>query len=116
MTDWVSTIEFETLKRKRKLSVSVNGVDVALFLFGDRVIAMADICVHKQKRLSKGLIFQGKVICPGHQWAFDVDTGWTDQWHCAQPIYRTMIDDAGMIFIDPVPSVHEGAAATRATG
>jgi nitrite reductase/ring-hydroxylating ferredoxin subunit len=115
MTEWVSTVEFETLKRKRKLCVTVDGADVALFLVEDRVIAMADLCVHKQKRLSKGLIFKGKVICPGHQWAFDVDTGWTDQWHCAQPIYRAMVDDHGMILIDPVPTVHDGEAA-RAAG
>lgn len=99
MTQWVEVAALDALQRKKKLVVTVEGEDIVLFLHEGQVHAMADLCVHKQKRLSKGLIFQGKLICPGHQWAFDVKTGWEDQWSRCQPVYDVRLADDGMIHI-----------------
>ena len=91
MAEWIEAASLDALTRKKKLVVSVDGVDVLLYLHEGTVYAMADICIHKQKRLSKGLIFQGKLICPGHQWAFDVNTGWEDVWSRCQPVYDVRV-------------------------
>ncbi|HZF44739.1 MAG TPA: Rieske 2Fe-2S domain-containing protein [Sphingomonadaceae bacterium] len=104
MSDWVAAAPLDQLQRKKKLVVQVNGEDVLVYLFEGEVYAMADLCVHKHKRLSKGLIFQGKMICPGHQWAFDLKTGWEQQWSRCQPVYDTRVVD-GTVEIFPVPRI-----------
>jgi len=104
MTQWVEVCALAEVKRKRKLLVQVEGTDVVLFSHEDRVYALADLCVHKQKRLSKGLIYRGKAICPGHQWAFDLESGWTDEWSVCQPTYAVKIEGE-QVLVDPVPRI-----------
>lgn len=103
MTEWIAAAPLELVRRKKKLVVRVGEDDVVVFTNGDAVHAMADICVHKQKRLSKGLVFQDKMICPGHQWAFCVKTGWEDQWAMCQPVYDTRINDEGVVEVFGTP-------------
>lgn len=104
MTEWVQVAVLADLSRKKKLLVEVAGQDIVLFAHEGKVYALADLCVHKQKRLSKGLIFKGKAICPGHQWAFDLDTGWTDEWSVCQPTYAVKLDGEA-ILVDPLPRI-----------
>ncbi|HEY0270985.1 MAG TPA: Rieske 2Fe-2S domain-containing protein [Sphingomonas sp.] len=104
MTEWVEVGSLVDLRRRKKTLVQVAGTDVVLFAHEDRVHALADLCVHKQKRLSKGLIFKGKAICPGHQWAFDLETGWTDEWSVCQPTFAVRIE-GDAVFVDPTPRV-----------
>jgi nitrite reductase (NADH) small subunit len=85
----------EDLRAKDKLGLVAEGVPLLLvWLAGeDRPVAFHDICIHKQRRLSEGVILNGRIVCPGHQWAFDLATG-----HCAarerdQPTYRAKVVD-----------------------
>ena len=73
--EWVKVADIEELIRRRKKMVSVDGEDIALFLDGDNVYALNDVCIHKQRSLSKGTLLNGRVICPGHQWAYNLETG-----------------------------------------
>lgn len=104
MTEWVEVATLDEVRRKRKMLVHVGGEDVVLFSHEDRIYALADLCVHKQKRLSKGLIFKGKAICPGHQWAFDLESGWAEEWSMCQPTYAVKID-GDKVQINPTPRV-----------
>ena len=67
MGEWVEVSDLASLKRRKKLVVPVAGQDIALFYVDGEVFALNDVCIHKERRLSKGLVFQGRVICPGHQ-------------------------------------------------
>jgi nitrite reductase (NADH) small subunit len=100
MTDWVDVGSRTEIMRKRKMVVRVDETDVVLFTHEDRIYALADLCVHKQKRLSRGLLFKGKAICPGHQWAFDLESGWTDEWSVCQPTYRVRCEE-DRVLLDP---------------
>lgn len=100
MDVWVYATEFVALERRKKTQVTVAGETVALFLVGDEVFALQDTCVHKQRSLSKGAVWQGRVICPGHQWAFDPATGWAEEHQCWQPTYDVHVAD-GKVYIDP---------------
>jgi nitrite reductase/ring-hydroxylating ferredoxin subunit len=104
MAEWIEVAAMGDLLRKKKLLVQAAGQDIVLFSHEERVYALADLCVHKQKRLSKGLIFKGKAICPGHQWAFDLDTGWTDEWQVCQPTYAVKVEGTA-ILVDPTPRI-----------
>lgn len=42
---------------------------------GDAIYAVAEQCPHKNKSMRFGVIFDGQIICPHHQYRFDLDTG-----------------------------------------
>ncbi|MGH3451395.1 MAG: Rieske (2Fe-2S) protein, partial [Haloechinothrix sp.] len=69
MAEWVEAATLKELTRHKKKLVTVGGEQVALFLVDGRVYALHDICIHKERSLSKGTLLRGRVICPGHQWA-----------------------------------------------
>ncbi|MFZ5870362.1 MAG: Rieske (2Fe-2S) protein [Actinomycetota bacterium] len=96
MTEWVKVAELKELTRRRKSVVTVDGEPVALFLVGEKVYAFQDTCIHQERSLAKGVLLNGRVICPGHQWAFDLETGWErDQERC-QPTYDVKVEDGAV--------------------
>ena len=99
--EWVDAVGLDELTAKGKLGVTAGGVPLLLVWLPDKeqVTAFYDICIHKQRNLSGGVILNGKIVCPGHQWSFDLETG-----HCVvrdryQPTYRTEIVD-GRVHVD----------------
>ena len=72
---WIATVPLAELTRRKKTRGEVRGRPVALYLVGDRVFALDDVCVHKGRSLSRGVLWGGKVVCPGHQWTFDPESG-----------------------------------------
>lgn len=110
MSDWVKVAELKELTRRRKTCVTVGDQQIALFLVGEKVYALRDICIHKERQLSNGTIFNGKVVCPGHQWTFDLETGWeSDQEEC-QPTYEVKVED-GAVHVIPTSRVLVDAPA-----
>jgi nitrite reductase/ring-hydroxylating ferredoxin subunit len=110
VTEWVEVAALRELRRRKKLMVTAGEEQIALFFVDDEVFALRDICIHKQRNLSKGLIFQGQVICPGHQWAFDLATGWNDEWGRCQPCYPVKVED-DKVYVRPEQQVRETAPA-----
>lgn len=107
---WVKVADWKELQRRKKLLVTAGGEPIAIFLVEGRVYALRDICIHKQRNLSKGLVFQGKVICPGHQWAFDLCTGWVDETMECQPTFDVKLEEEA-IFVNPEPRLRFSAPA-----
>jgi nitrite reductase/ring-hydroxylating ferredoxin subunit len=93
---WVKVADLSELTRRRRMAVQVGDQEIALFLVGEKVYALADICIHKQRNLSKGTVFNGKVVCPGHQWTFDLETGYECDQDEFQPTYDVKIEDGGV--------------------
>jgi nitrite reductase (NADH) small subunit len=106
MTEWIRATEIAPLQQRKKLKVTIAGVDVALFYVDGSVYALRDICIHEQRSLSRGLVFKGKIVCPGHQWAFDLKTGWVDQWAKCQPVFPVKVED-GVVYVAPEPRVRD---------
>ena len=102
MTKWVEVTDLGYLMRRKKQRVTVEGQDIALFYVAGQVFALNDVCVHKGRHLSRGLVFQGTVICPGHQWAFDLKTGWVDEWSKCQPTYEVKVESE-KVYVNPEP-------------
>lgn len=102
MTDWVKVAEFAELARRKRKLVEIGNEKIALFLVDGEVCALHDTCVHKQRSLSKGTVLHGRVICPGHQWAFDPATGQVDDQDECQPTYAVRVEDDA-VYIDPRP-------------
>jgi nitrite reductase (NADH) small subunit len=100
MSAWVHVAELEELSRRRKKLVTVGTLQIALFFDDGEVYAFQDSCVHKGRPLSRGTVLNGRLICPGHQWAFDLRTGWAEDRPECQPLYPVRVED-GRIWVLP---------------
>jgi len=98
--EWLQVAELAELRRANRKKVMVAGTPVVLFLIGGRVFALRDACVHKQRPLSRGTILHGKVVCPGHQWKFDPETGQAEDSDKCQPVYAVRVD-GGHVYLNP---------------
>ncbi|HWD02136.1 MAG TPA: Rieske (2Fe-2S) protein [Amycolatopsis sp.] len=96
---WVYAGELAELAQRKKKQVTVGGRAVALFLVDGTVYALADACVHKGRSLSRGTLWRGAVICPGHQWAFDPATGRAEDQQVCQPTYEVEVR-GGKVFVE----------------
>ncbi|MCF8570976.1 Rieske 2Fe-2S domain-containing protein [Gordonia sp. HY002] len=96
---WVVAATTRDLKRRRKLRVDVDGVAIALFAAGENIYAFEDACIHEDRSLSKGTLLHGRVICPGHQWQFDLETGYESDQELCQPTYPVRLDDE-VVYVD----------------
>ncbi|GHE45957.1 hypothetical protein GCM10017673_54930 [Streptosporangium violaceochromogenes] len=105
--EWVEVTSLRDLERRRRRLVVVGGEQIGLFLVGGTVYALRDVCVHKGRSLAKGTILHGRVICPGHQWAFDPASGRPDGQEGCQPTYRVRVED-GAVYVDPRPRLPVG--------
>jgi nitrite reductase/ring-hydroxylating ferredoxin subunit len=108
--NWVEVASLKELARRKKKLVTVGEQEIALFLVDDKVYALRDICIHKERRLHKGVVLKGRIVCPGHQWAFDLRTGWVEAQGQCQPTYAVKVD-GDAVLIDPEPRVRGEAPA-----
>ncbi|MFP4598075.1 MAG: Rieske (2Fe-2S) protein [Persicimonas sp.] len=63
--------------------VSVDGRSVLLCRDAGEIYAIDEICPHKQKSMAYGVVHAGKIICPHHQYEFELDTGRCRRKRCA---------------------------------
>jgi nitrite reductase/ring-hydroxylating ferredoxin subunit len=93
MGEWVQVADLTELARRKRKLVMVGGEGIALFLIDGRVYALRDVCIHKQRSLSKGVVLRGRIICPGHQWSFDPATGHVEDQEQCQPTYDVLVEN-----------------------
>ena len=91
---WTDVAGVAELRRRRRIVVPAGeGVgDVLVLLHDGAVHAFDNICIHRQRELVKGTVLNGKLICPGHQWAFELGTGWEAVKEECQPTYAVRIE------------------------
>lgn len=97
--DWVEVATVKELRRRRMLVVPRPEGDIVVGWHEDQPFAMANICVHRERELARGMIFQGRLVCPGHQWAFDLGTGYCAERERTQPVFGTRVVD-DVVFVD----------------
>ena len=99
MTQWHEVAQVRDLELRKKTSATIGGTTIALFWIKGNVYALADTCVHEQRQLSKGAVLFGKIVCPGHQWKFDPETGEAEGQDRCQPVYPVRIGEDGAISV-----------------
>lgn len=57
------------------IGVEVQGQKIGLFLLGDAVLALEDVCPHAYALLSQGFQEDGVIECPLHAARFDIASG-----------------------------------------
>lgn len=104
MSNWHDVGNVKDLKLRKKRAVDIGDTPIALFYVGEKVYALNDICIHEERRLSKGTLLFGKVICPGHQWKFDPETGEPEDQDGCQPTYAVRVGEDGTIAVSLDPA------------
>ncbi|MDO8618103.1 MAG: Rieske 2Fe-2S domain-containing protein [Candidatus Uhrbacteria bacterium] len=61
--------------------VKVHKKPMTVARIGDKFFAVNSICPHMGGPLSCGKMENGKIHCPWHGWAFDVETGHSPNGH-----------------------------------
>ena len=70
------------------------------------VYALDNVCIHKQRELVKGVVLGDRIVCPGHQWAFQLATGFEAKMERYQPTYPVRVTETARVEVDVAnPSV-----------
>ena len=73
--EWQDVAARDQLDPDFPLGVEVNGQPIGLYLLGDQVHAIEDICPHAEALLSQGFVENGIIECPLHAAQFEIATG-----------------------------------------
>ena len=90
--EWVSIGAVADLRRRKRSVVEVGDRQIAVFWHDDEAYALDNICIHRQRELVKGVILNGRVVCPGHQWAYDLRTGYEQTMDRYQPCFPVKVE------------------------
>ena len=72
---WHDAANREQLDPDFPTGVEIEGRKIGLFLQGDTVHAIEDVCPHAYALLSQGFLEDGVIECPLHAARFEVATG-----------------------------------------
>ncbi|OGW17535.1 MAG: ferredoxin, partial [Nitrospinae bacterium RIFCSPLOWO2_12_FULL_47_7] len=87
MLKYVRVMEEGDLPIGKSVIVTAKGEDIALFNYKGKYYAITNKCLHMGSPLAEGRIEEGVIICPNHEWRYDLKTG-----ECSQnPYMKTKI-------------------------
>jgi nitrite reductase/ring-hydroxylating ferredoxin subunit len=95
--EWVPVALVSDLSRAGRLVVHVDGTPVLLMWNDGDPLAFHVTCIHKGRSLSEAVVFGGQLVCAGHQWSFDLRTGYCKVRDRYQPVYRVAVDGDNIV-------------------
>jgi nitrite reductase/ring-hydroxylating ferredoxin subunit len=75
MRKFVKAVRVEDLPIGKSLIIVARDEEIALFNYKGNYFAIANKCLHKGSPLGEGRIEEGVLICPNHEWRYDLNTG-----------------------------------------
>ena len=98
---WTRITEVKNVPPQEGRSVTVGGMELAIFNLGDRFATIENECPHKGGPLCDGIVSGTTVVCPLHGWRFDLNTG--SAVRASMPAcvttFATRVED-GIILVD----------------
>ena len=73
--NWTRITPVENIPPLEGRSVTVEGIELAIFNLKDRFVTIENRCPHKGGPLCDGIVSGTAVVCPLHGWRFDLDSG-----------------------------------------
>lgn len=105
MPNFIEVLKTNSLEDSQGTTVFVNDRDIALYKYEGDFYALDNTCLHRQGKLGDGWMDGANVICPLHQWDYDVKTG-VSRWNPDEVIavFPTKVDgDTVYVDADAVP-------------
>jgi nitrite reductase (NADH) small subunit len=100
---WVEAGTRQEFERVRKKVVESEGRQVVVFWHEGQPYAFDNICIHKGRELVGGVVLNGRVVCPGHQWAYELGSGYCRERDRCQPVFAAK-EEAGTVYVDIEPA------------
>lgn len=73
--NWTQITQAGNIPPMEGRSVTVDGLELAVFNLKDRFVTIENRCPHKGGPLCDGIVSGTSVVCPLHGWRFDLDSG-----------------------------------------
>jgi len=105
MSNFVTVLKTHELEDGKGTTVFVNERDIALYKYEGDFYALDNTCLHREGKLGDGHMDGPNVICPLHDWDYDVKTG-VSRWNAHETIatYTVRVEgDDVQIDADTVP-------------
>ncbi|HWF91152.1 MAG TPA: Rieske 2Fe-2S domain-containing protein [Terriglobales bacterium] len=98
---WIAIARAGDLPLREGRVVVLGSREIAVFNLGDRVLAVANHCPHKNGPLADGILSGGTIVCPLHARKFDLETGEGANALSAEHCLETfpMLIKNGIVFI-----------------
>ena len=94
--------------------IEFGGKEIALFNYKGNFYAIDNTCPHRGAPLGEGRIEEGILICPNHEWRFELKSGWCPQNpELSTEVYPIKVHDEKIYIRLEKPKV-EGAAGSAA--
>ncbi len=85
---------------RERWTVSHEGRSYLVLDLGDRLVVTDALCPHKQSPLAEGVLRDGCLVCPGHWYTFDLETGaCRNAAETALPLHPVVEED-GMLYAE----------------
>jgi 3-phenylpropionate/trans-cinnamate dioxygenase ferredoxin component len=75
MPEYRTILRTSDVKPGKGTPVEINNKRFAVYLVDGKFYAIADECLHRGAPLHEGILDGRAIICPLHDWIFDVTTG-----------------------------------------
>jgi nitrite reductase (NADH) small subunit len=82
-------------------NVRVGGIDLAVFHGRDgRAYVTQAECPHRKGPLADGLFGGTTLVCPLHEWSFDLHSGMALNGACGIRVYPCRVEDDGVVVVE----------------
>lgn len=115
---WIRTVRCKDIPLREGRAMQLGAREIAIFNLGERFLAVASRCPHKNGPLAEGIISGQTVVCPLHAWKINLETGSVaspaDILACVET-YPVRVED-GIVLVElPVASSAAPESYTRCT-
>jgi NAD(P)H-dependent nitrite reductase small subunit len=94
LSRFIKVAKLNTIPNVKGKKVKVKGRYIALFKYKNKIYAINNSCPHQGADLSDGHIKESNVVCPLHNWQFDLKTGaFSGNENIRIPTYKTKVED-----------------------
>ena len=104
---WIRAARCEDIPLREGRAVCLGTREIAIFNLGDRFLAVANQCPHRNGPLADGIVSSSMVVCPLHAWKVDLETGQvahrSDSASCVET-FRARVEAGGVLVELPIGS------------
>ena len=111
---YIKVLKCDELEIGKSAIIEVGDKEIALFNYKGDYYAIDNICPHRGAPLGEGRIEEGILICPNHEWRFELKSGWCPQNpELSTEVYPIKVHE-GKIYVRLEKAKVEGAAGSQA--
>ena len=112
---YTKVLKCDDLEIGKSAIIEVGDKEIALFNYKGEYYAIDNICPHRGAPLGEGRIEEGILICPNHEWRFELKSGWCPQNpELSTEVYPIKIND-GKIYVRLEKPQDKSAAGSKPT-